>query len=400
LHLRDRLPTWYRYLLALLIAALTTSIRLSLERYLAAESPFLLFYPAVFLAVFYLGLGPGLLCLAACIFSIGYFLVPPTGWFKLDEPTDITDIALFVALATAMGFLMNAKVRAHDREIAANRQIQEYAAQLEHEVAERKRVEEALRQANADQEDFSHMVMHDLKEPLRGIAATAKFVMDDYGKQLPPEGHKQLETLVRLPARMATMLDSLMTYARLSRADLKMVPHDVGNVVSEVVDSLRPWLAQRQAEVIVATPLPTLLCDRVHLQQVYNNLITNAVKYNDSESKRVEVGMRPDGVLYVKDNGIGIPPNQVGQLFRMFRRLHPQDRYGGGTGAGLALIKKAIERQGGQIWLESTPGEGTTFFFTLCTEPPATARCQSQPGHPAHTEVKLPQQARAGGTAA
>jgi signal transduction histidine kinase len=286
----------------------------------------------------------------------------------LEEPLDITDIGVFVVLAALLALILDYQRVARQRMVAAHQSVQEYAARLEREVAERSRAEEALRQSNADLEDFAHLVSHDLKEPLRGIMLTAKFTLDDHGDKLPPEGRAQLETLVRLPTRLAAMLDALLEYSRAWRADLGIQSVDLGRLVGETVDSLRPWLKEQSAEAAVVTPMPTVRCDPARASQIFGNLITNGVKYNRSEAKRVEVGATGEGALFVRDNGIGIPPDKASHIFRMFRRLHAKDEFGGGTGSGLALAKKIVERHGGRIWVESRPGQGATFFFTLCPE--------------------------------
>jgi signal transduction histidine kinase len=354
------------------LAAVAVGLRVLMDRLVTPEvHAFLFFYPAIVVAAIYLGVGPAMAATAVCVASVAYFMVPVTRWFTLAEPLDITDIGVFVVLAVALAFLVDAQRRAHERAVGAGRQLEEYARKLEREVAERQRVEEALRQSNTDLEDFSHIVSHDLKEPLRGIMMTAKFALDDHGDKLPPEGRHQLETLVRLPTRLAGMLDALLDYSRVWRSDLGVTDADLGAVVTDVVDSLRPWLTEHHAEVSVATQLPTLRCDPIRVGQVFSNLIANGVKYNQSDPKRIEVGAR-NGALYVKDNGIGIPPEKVPQIFRMFRRLHGQDQFGGGTGSGLALVKKTVERHGGHVWVESTPGQGSTFLFTLSPEKPVS----------------------------
>jgi chemotaxis family two-component system sensor kinase Cph1 len=124
--------------------------------------------------------------------------------------------------------------------------------------------------------------------------------------------------------------------------------------------------------------LPQVTCDRVRVREVFVNLLSNAIKYNDKPVCRVEIGLEvadpsPPGaircpVFYVKDNGIGIAPHHVEQIFKMFRRLHGRDEFGGGTGTGLTIVKKLVERHGGHVWVRSTLGQGTTFFFTLATD--------------------------------
>jgi two-component system, chemotaxis family, sensor kinase Cph1 len=363
-----RLNPWVRYAAGAGLAALVLALRLSLDRFLVSESPFLLSYPAVVLAALYLGRGPALLCLALCTANVAYFEKPPTGWFDLAQPVDITDLALFVVIAAGLALLLVSQRRAQASAEAAQLDAQEHARRLEVEIAERQRAETALKRSNDDLEDYAHIVSHDLKEPLRGISTTAGFLIEDFGDKLGVEGRGKLETLVRLPQRMSALLDALLEYASVGRAELAMKRTDLASVVAEVCERLRTWLDERHAQVEVETPLPEALCDRARVGQVFANLIANGVKYNESPEPRVQVGARREGpvaVYYVRDNGIGIAPRHAARMFRMFSRLHGRERYGGGTGSGLALAKKTVERHGGRIWFESSPGQGTTFFFTL-----------------------------------
>jgi PAS domain S-box-containing protein len=238
--------------------------------------------------------------------------------------------------------------------------------QLELQRAELRRHAAALMESNADLEDFAYIASHDLKEPLRGISTSAEFLLDDAAESLDADARARLLTIVRLSGRMYTLLDSLLEYSRVGRSELAFEPTDLNAVVAGVLESLQARL--EGAQVTVRGPLPTLRCDRVRVGQIFSNLIANAVKYNERADKRVEIGAvegEPTPTLYVKDNGIGIRPEHHATIFRMFKRLHHRDRYGGGTGAGLTIVKRIVERHGGRVWLSSSPGEGTTFYFTL-----------------------------------
>jgi signal transduction histidine kinase len=359
-----------RYAGGVVLALLAAGIRASLERIFASESPFLLSYPAVLVAALYLGQGPALLCLGVCAATVAYFEMPPHGWFDLEQPVDVTDLVLFIFLAAGLAFLLIGQRKARAAAEHARADALEHARRLELEIAERHRAEAALKRSNEDLEDFAHIVSHDLKEPLRGLSSTARFLLDDLGPGAGAEVRSRLDSLVRIPQRLSALLDALLEYSWVGRAELAMKPTDLTAVVTEVCDRLRPWLDERHAAVEMESPLPAANCNRARVGQVFSNLIANAVKYNESDSPRVWIGARPDStapVYYVRDNGIGIAPRHAAAVFRMFSRLHPRDgdHYGGGTGSGLALAKKTIERHGGRIWFESAPGEGTPFCFTL-----------------------------------
>jgi PAS domain S-box-containing protein len=240
------------------------------------------------------------------------------------------------------------------------------------DVTARRLVEEALSHQNADLirsnvdlEDFAHIVSHDFKEPLRGIKHYTAFILEDDGLKLSAESRAKLETIQRLTARLTSLLDALLQYSRVGRADFGVMECCLHEVATAAIQRLDPWLEECGATVEFDSRLPRVRCDVVRVEEVFTNLISNAVKYNDSPRKEVRLGVHGDGAVYVRDNGIGIPARSIDDIFRMLRRLHASDAYGGGTGSGLALARKIVERHGGRIWVESEPGRGSTFSFTL-----------------------------------
>jgi light-regulated signal transduction histidine kinase (bacteriophytochrome) len=231
-------------------------------------------------------------------------------------------------------------------------------------------VNEKLARSNSELDWFAYIASHDLKEPLRGIQNFARFVAEDYAERLDDDGRHKLETMVRLSGRLEALLDDLLKYSRLGRVDLAMQSTDLNRVVDEVTDLLLSPIQRERVEIRIPRPLPTLRCDRPRVAEVFFNLISNGLKYADKPERWVELGYDDpeEGkplTLYVRDNGIGIQERYFSAIFDMFRRLHTRDKFGGGTGVGLAIVRKIIARHGGRIWLESTPGEETTFYFTL-----------------------------------
>jgi light-regulated signal transduction histidine kinase (bacteriophytochrome) len=173
---------------------------------------------------------------------------------------------------------------------------------------------------------------------------------------------------------METLLESLLHYSYLGRTELALEKIDSHEVVEETIELLAARLHESKVNLRVPARLPRVRADRVHLGEIFNNLIVNAIKYNDKAEKWVEIGCEssPEGqasqpVFYVRDNGIGIASQHHEAIFRIFRRLHGREEYGGGTGAGLTIVRKIVERHGGRIWLTSQPGAGSTFYFTLGT---------------------------------
>lgn len=231
---------------------------------------------------------------------------------------------------------------------------------------------EKLEISNRDLDDFAHIASHDLKEPLRGIYNFSEFLSEDYQDKLDDKGREKLETLRTLSRRMESLIESLLEYSRLSRIDLAFKKTDLNIIIKDVLESLDFLLKENQVLVHINGPLPEIKCDPVRVAEIFRNLVTNAVKYNKNASKTIEIGFLEQTekyknipVFYVKDNGIGIAEEHRRHIFKIFKRLHGRGEYGGGTGAGLTIVSKIIERHGGKIWVDSELGKGTTFYFTL-----------------------------------
>jgi len=266
-----------------------------------------------------------------------------------------------------------------DAKAELERRVEERTLALRQELAERQRAERQLEErntelhrSNQELDDFAYIASHDLKEPLRGIHNFATFLLEDYGERLDDEGRSKLETLTRLSRRMETLIDSLLQFSRLGRIDLAITDVDLNEIVSEVLDSIGIGLREHGVEVRIPRPLPVVRCDPVRVRELYYNLLVNSMKYNDKPEKWIEIGWedgaagtRRPPAFYVRDNGIGIQEKHHEAIFRIFKRLHGREKFGGGTGAGLTIVKKIVERHNGQIWVDSTVGEGTTIYFTL-----------------------------------
>lgn len=236
---------------------------------------------------------------------------------------------------------------------------------------------DALARSNADLDDFAYIASHDLREPLRGIRSYATFMVEDYAETLDEEGQRKLQRMGVLCERLDTLLDSLLRYSRVGRAELSIVEADLDAAVTDVVERLEERLTRDNIEVLRPMRLPTVRCDAVRVTEVFYNLILNAAKYNDKDERTIEIGVlerHPKAprtpVFYVKDNGIGIRDKHREAVFQIFKRLNGRDKFGGGTGSGLTLTQKIVERHGGKIWVESVFREGATFLFTL--EDPGT----------------------------
>ncbi|MGF1485712.1 MAG: ATP-binding protein [Prochloraceae cyanobacterium] len=228
---------------------------------------------------------------------------------------------------------------------------------------------EELKTRNQELDFFAYAASHDLKEPLRGICNYLTFMLEDYGEVLDRTGRQRLETSIRLGERMETLIDTLFNFSRLGKVTLKRELTDLNQLIDRVIEVFRASKRGTDFEIRILKPLPQIECDPVLVEEVFTNLLANAFKYYDKPQKWVEIGhyLEEPGryVFYVRDNGIGIRDRHLETIFRLFKRLHPQKKYGGGTGAGLTIAKKIVERHGGKIWVESDYGRASTFYFTL-----------------------------------
>lgn len=235
-----------------------------------------------------------------------------------------------------------------------------------------------LLRSNEELDSFAYVASHDLKEPLRGISNYSQFLLEDYENILDEDGVHKLNTLIVLTKRMENLIEALLHYSRIGRKELDFKVIKVENIINNIKMVLEASLTEK-IDIRIPRQLPLILGDNVLIEEVFTNLITNACKYNNSPQKWVEIGYLEDEenetnknklsftTFYLKDNGIGILEKHKDIVFRIFKRLHGQNKYGGGTGAGLTIVKKIIERHNGNIWLESVYEKGTTFYFTLPT---------------------------------
>jgi PAS domain S-box-containing protein len=240
----------------------------------------------------------------------------------------------------------------------------------------RLRQTQELARSNRDLEDFAYIAAHDLKEPLRGIRLIVSFLEEDGRGKVDEDAARRMAQLQELCARMQGLLDSLLESAKVSSAALVIEDVELTRPAAEGLQLVGARAQEPGVEVrIDDSLLGVRVCgDAQRLAQVFSNLISNGIKYNESSPRVVEVRVEPTPAgeppgmvtVCVSDNGIGVPADKHEAVFRMFRRLHPRECYGGGAGAGLSIVKKIVERHGGRVWLESAgPGQGASVRFTL-----------------------------------
>ncbi len=279
-------------------------------------------------------------------------------------------------------------LRQHAEEL--ERRVAERTAELEERMAEVERLNRALtnlledlqaanrnleataaqlREANEELEAFVYSVSHDLRAPLRAMEGFAQALLEDYGGEMDPTARDYAGRVVAAAQRMDALIQDLLTYSRVSRTDIRLGPVDLELVVQDALRELEVEVQKKEAQIVVEGPLPMVRAHYTVLAQVVSNLISNAVKFVAGGVRpRVRLWAEERGQwvrLWVEDNGIGIPPEHHERVFRIFERLHSIETYPG-TGVGLAIVKKGVERMGGRVGLESEVGQGSRFWIELC----------------------------------
>lgn len=256
---------------------------------------------------------------------------------------------------------------------AIEKAIQEQNLLLQKEIGNRQRVESALlksnqelARSNAELEQFAYVASHDLQAPLATIASYAQLLEKRYKDQLDSQANKFIGNIVQGCTRMQSLIDDLLEYSRVGRSQKPFKPTNCNQVVEQALANLQAVIRDTKA-VVSYSELPVVTGDISQLMQLFQNLVGNAIKYRQNAPPVVYISAckQQDSWLFsVSDNGIGIAPQHQERIFQIFQRLHTQKEYSG-TGIGLAICQKIVERHGGRIWVESEPDQGSTFHFTL-----------------------------------
>ena len=242
----------------------------------------------------------------------------------------------------------------------------QYELERRRREAELEETIEQLQQSNDRLKQFAYAASHDLQEPLRMVSSYMQLLEKRYKDELDEEAREYVDFAVDGADRMRAMVDDLLAFARVEQADGEFERVDCNGVLDQVTDDLQVQIEENDAE-ITAEPLPTVRADSDQLEQVFSNLVSNAIKYSGDEPPVVEIAVEERASQWefaVADNGIGIDPDKTDRIFEVFKRLHHDGEYPG-TGIGLSLCQEIVENHGGDIWVDSEPGAGSTFFFTI-----------------------------------
>ncbi|HEX9996601.1 MAG TPA: PAS domain S-box protein [Abditibacterium sp.] len=244
-------------------------------------------------------------------------------------------------------------------------------ASIARDITEAKLSEAELRRSNAELEQFAYVASHDLQEPLRAMAGTVQLLQQSYKGQLDADADEIITHAVAAATRMQTLINDLLAFSRLARHGKTFAPTDCTEILTDVETILEVAIAESGA-VITHDALPVVMGNASQLRQLLQNLLSNAIKFRGLRPLQIHVSARRDQntwLFSVRDNGMGIEEQYFERIFVIFQRLHTRDEYPG-TGIGLAICQKIVERHGGHIWLESETGQGTTFYFTLVDSSP------------------------------
>lgn len=284
----------------------------------------------------------------------------PTGG-SIDHP-------LFaIPLGTGIGSVSGLAVGINEaKALSRAQEAEQNNWELKRTEAELKETVERLEASNERLEQFAHAASHDLQEPMRMVSTYLQLIEHRADDELTDDTKEFLEYAVHGADRMRAMIGNLLTYSRIETEGNPFKPVDLNAVLEDVLDDLQVKIEENNGEIIAET-LPNVEGDEVQLRRVFQNLLNNAIRYSGEEPPRVHIAAKRDGdewVISVNDEGIGIDPEDADRIFNVFQRIDTNDNPDTG-GIGLALCERIVERHGGDIWVESEPGHGATFYFTL-----------------------------------
>jgi signal transduction histidine kinase len=373
---------WYGavpYLLTTVSVAAALYVAFFFERHGLRNMEFPLFLFAIASTIWYPGVGPAILAVVLSSLTFNYYFTAPRHTLNV-EPADVPyfiAFLLFAMMLTGFGVVR----RRAEQELAHSRD------QLQRELTQRQRREEQIRKlneqleqrtadlevANRELEAFAYSISHDLRAPLRHMVGFSELLQQHTVTALDEKSRWYTTTILDAAKRMGALIDDLLAFSRIGRAETRASTVSLRHVVNEVLEEMRPDMAGRTVSWRIGD-LPDLYFDRSMLRMVFVNLIANAIKFTrPRELAEIEIGSLEDTrgvVVFVRDNGVGFDMKYSKKLFHVFQRLHRSEEFEG-TGIGLATVQRIIQRHGGSVWAEGSVSGGATFFLAF---PPALRR--------------------------
>jgi signal transduction histidine kinase len=363
-----------RYGLSIVCVAIALGLSLLAQYYQFREIEVPLFSLAVAIATWYAGIGPSVLAVLLSAACFTYFVTEPLYVFEV-SPRDIPYFLVFVAWAAIIASVgaVRRRIEQNLRETRDRLQIEvEHRAQREDEIRNLnqelvKRAAE-LEATNKDLESFSYSVSHDLRAPLRHMVGFSELLQKQTASLLDDKNRRYLQTILDAAKKMGNLIDDLLAFSRVGRAETKGTSVSLEQLVSEAVAELAPEAKGREIAWKIGA-LPVCYGDRSLLKLVVVNLVSNAIKFTRMRTRaEIEIGCvgrnRDEAEIFVRDNGAGFDMQYVNKLFGVFQRLHLPEQFEG-TGIGLATVQRIVHRHGGKVRAEGAVDEGATFYFSL-----------------------------------
>lgn len=281
------------------------------------------------------------------------------------------------------------------RDITERKQAEQHQLKLSQEIKMKaQQIEIAntnLQRSNEELKQFAYVASHDLQEPLRKVNSFCQLLRDEYGDQLDDNAKSYIRFAVDGATRMRALVADLLDYSRVETQGKPLEPTDAGDACAEAIQNLQTTMEENDVKITVE-PLPTIQADRAQLVRLFQNLIGNAIKYHSERPPEIQVSVEEldhDWIISIRDNGIGMEPQYYERIFVMFQRLHARDEYSG-TGIGLAICKRIVDRLWGRIWVESEPGAGSKFFISVpkLTDLPEEGVTGREYSHPVYAEAR------------
>lgn len=302
--------------------------------------------------------------LSALLVVIGHFFSPKYPGVEINNWIIIFNRILSIIVIAFITIIMYSKKETEENLISLNNKL------------ENKNKE--LRKSNEELDQFAHIASHDLKSPLRGINSFSELLLEFYsdGTPLDEKAKEWLRRLVAISKKMNNLIEDLLFFSRVGRDKLAIEPVNLNVLIKNLIDEIKESLPANEdlPQIKIKENLPTISCDRITIKEMFSNLLNNALKYNKSSIKRINIGTKKikteneeKQYIYIRDNGIGINKKYHEEMFKIFKRINDEECFPGGTGIGLAFVKKVIEQHNGEVFVDSEEGQGTTFYLEINT---------------------------------